>query len=174
MIKIFVSMPPISSLSVPTGSAASLSSRFTVSIVTRSHQFFDRESDIGSRKSTAFAQNASHLAPSLHITGCSLDVLSVEWSSQFVSPFDCLFCAGARVDVGSSGRFAQSVPIIAGCPSCDAARRSPHRPSKSDITICAAWAFYLFDFAHEEGSGDAVEVEVGRSVFVRTFSLTKL
>lgn len=165
----------------------------TVTLSNLSRQFFYSDSDLGSPKSSALAQNASRLYPELCITGLFLDVLSDSFSYPFVSQFSFVFCAvdnvlaRARVnqlcifaripmiDVGSSGKSAQSVPVLGGRTACDecspvAAPAAPAvtctiRTTPENSEHCAAWAFHLFNVVYGDGAGDVVSVAEGRGLF---------
>lgn len=170
----------------------------TVSLSNLSRQFFYSEEDIGMEKAAALAHNAKRLYPDLEITGLFMDVLGPDFDYSFVIEFDfvfvavdnvaarsrvnklCVFTRTLMIDCGSSGRYAQSVPVFAfrtACYECS----PPVAPSGPKITCtirstpehfehCAAWAFHLFDsvYANSE-STDVIKVEEGSSIFQVAF-----
>ncbi|OHS96105.1 hypothetical protein TRFO_37745 [Tritrichomonas foetus] len=170
----------------------------TVSLSNLSRQFFYSEKDIGVEKSKALAANASRLYPNLNITGLYMNVMTHDFSMSFVNQFDFVFCAvdnmAARkkvnqlcvfsqileIDCASSGKSAQSVPVIPYSSECyDCTPGSEPSGPKITCTIrstpenyehCAAWAFHLFNsmYAHNE-STDVVTVEEGSSPFTAVF-----
>jgi ubiquitin-like 1-activating enzyme E1 B len=174
----------------------------TVSLSNLSRQFFYTESDIGQTKSSALARNAQRLYPQLKLRSLFMDVLSNDFSLVFVEQFDFVFCAldnvAARkrvnkicvltriplIDCGSSGKFAQSVPVLAfqsACYDCSpaVAPGGPKvtctiRSTPENFEHCAAWAFHLFDSVYSEsGSTDIIEVDDSGSIFHDVF-ITKV
>jgi ubiquitin-like 1-activating enzyme E1 B len=84
------------------------------------------------------------------------------------------------IDCGSSGKFAQSVPVIpfrSGCYECSpaVAPSGPKitctiRSTPENFEHCAAWAFHLFNVVYGDGdSNDLLEIETGSSVFKSVF-----
>lgn len=144
----------------------------TVSLSNLSRQFFYSEKDIGTEKAKALVSNAKRLYPNLSIEGLYMDVLGPDFSLPFVENFDFVFCAvdniAARrkvnqmcvfsqtlvIDCASSGKFAQSVPVVpyrSGCYDCSPGSEpgGPQitctiRSTPENYKHCAAWAFHLF------------------------------
>lgn len=144
----------------------------TVSLSNLSRQFFYSEKDIGIEKAKALVSNAKLLYPNLNIVGLFMNVLGPDFSLPFVENFDFVFCAvdniAARrkvnqmcvltqtmmIDCASSGKFAQSVPVVpyrSGCYDCSpgAEPSGPKitctiRSTPENFEHCAAWAFHLF------------------------------
>jgi len=161
----------------------------TVSLSNLSRQFFYSEKDIGEEKAITLAKNCKRLYPDVDIIGSSMDVLSDSFSVDFVSQFGFVFCcvdnnlARARVnticvflriyliDCGSSGRLAQSVPVLpfkSACYSCSPAISSSGpkvtctiRSHPESFEHCAAWAFHLFDAVFSgKSSNDIISLEL--------------
>lgn len=170
----------------------------TVSMSNLSRQFFYSEADIGAPKPVALARNAMKLFPSLRVCGAVMDVLSSDFSLDFVREFGFVFCAVDNVkarervnalcvlanvlliDCASSGKYAQSVPVFpfqTACYGCSpvVAPSGPKitctiRSTPESYEHCAAWAFHLFNSMYSENeSADVVVVEEGKDPFQSLF-----
>ena len=171
----------------------------TVSLSNLSRQFFYCEEDIGKSKAAALAENAKKLFPNLEIQGQYGNVLDNSFNIPYVSAFDFVFCAvdniNARkkvnlvclysntllIDCASSGRLAQTIPVIpfrTACFDCSpvTAPSGPKitctiRSTPESYDHCAAWAFHLFNsvFSGNTESADVISVKEGSSLFSAVF-----
>lgn len=160
----------------------------TISLSNLSRQFFYKDDDIGKEKASVLAEVASRMFKNLTITPLCINVFDPQFSLDFVSQFDFVFCGVDNVlarthvnklcvytrtkliDCASSGRFAQStviLPFETACYNCSPAVdpvgpkvTCTIRSTPENIEHCGAWAFYLFkDVFGESKVENVYEVE---------------